>query len=159
MYTRGSKFVRTDIWREGKWLDMWSVVHVLSGVSIGLGLYFLHLGAVASLALTFVSLVAYELWEAMVKIEEAPTNRCMDVVVGMVGFVPTFFLVAPILSTLQHVLLFVGILIANITMAAIGWHASQKAAELERRMYTRFAAQRAHFIARQRKLRAQFKQQ
>ena len=44
-------------------------------------------------------------------------------------------------------------------MAAIGWHASQKAAELERRMYTRFAAQRAHFIARQRKLRAQFKQQ
>ena len=113
MYTRGSKFVRTDIWREGKWLDMWSVVHVLSGVSIGLGLYFLHLGAVASLALTFVSLVAYELWEAMVKIEEAPTNRSMDVVVGMVGFVPTFFLVAPTLSTLQYVLLFVGILIAN----------------------------------------------
>ena len=25
-------FVRSDIWREGQWLDLWSVVHLLSGI-------------------------------------------------------------------------------------------------------------------------------
>lgn len=150
-------FVRTDMWREGKWLDMWSVVHVLSGISIGLGLYFLHLGALASVALTFVSLVAYELWEAMVKIEEAPTNRSMDVVVGMAGFVPTFFLIAPPLSGPILVVMFGGIFFANIALAAIGWRASQKAAKLEERMRFRFAAQRARFRERRTKLRARFK--
>jgi len=145
------------MWREGKWLDLWSVVHILSGISIGLGLYFLHLGALASVALTFVSLVAYELWEAMVKIEEAPTNRTMDVVVGMVGFIPAFFLIAPALPTTELVYTFCGIFALNTGLAAIGWHASQKAAKLEERMRLRFAAQRARLTERRLRLRKQFK--
>jgi len=146
--TKSGRFVRTDIWREGVWLDMWSVVHVLSGISIGLGLYIVHIGSLAAVALTFVSLVAYELWEMVVRIEETPTNRIMDVVVGMSGFIPTFFLAAPSVPPLHSVVLFGIVLTLNITLAAVGWHASQKAAQLERRMRQRFIAQRARFARR-----------
>src|SRR3989344_9620144 len=95
---RDGRFERTDIWREGKWLDLGSVVHVLSGFSISLGFYYLGLGAFASVALALLSLISYEMWETIVRIEETHTNRFMDVVVGMVSFVPAFFLVAPLLS-------------------------------------------------------------
>lgn len=157
--TRNGRFVRTDIWREGKWLDLWSVVHVFSGISIGLGFYFLHLGVVASVALTFISLVAYELWEAVVAIEEAPTNRFMDVVVGMIGFVPTFFLVAPSLSNPSLIATFTSIFVVNTALAATGWHASKKAAKLEQRMHARFVAQRARFRERRIKLRTRFRKE
>jgi hypothetical protein len=78
---RRFRFIRTDLWREGKWLDLWSVVHFLSGLSLGFGLSFFSFGALPSFLLTVILLIAYELWEAMVRIKEAPTNRVMDVVV------------------------------------------------------------------------------
>ena len=62
------RFARTDIWREGTWLDLWSVVHFLSGSSIGLGFYFLHFGKAASLVLALLSLISYEMWEVIVQL-------------------------------------------------------------------------------------------
>lgn len=150
---RQGRFVRTDIWREGEWLDLWSVVHFLSGVSIGLGLYFLNLGALASVLLTFVSLVGYEMWEALVKIKETPSNRCMDVVVGMTSFVPSFFFVAPALSDTLLILMFGLVLTANVVLSVFGWQASQKAAVLETVMRQKYAAQRAKLSRRGKRLR------
>src|SRR3990167_7248440 len=90
--TRDGRFERSDIWREGKWLDMWSVVHLLSGMSFGLALWVLGLGTTASIVIAFLVFVLYETWEAMVRIVETPQNRFMDVVVGMMSFAPVFFL-------------------------------------------------------------------
>jgi hypothetical protein len=93
--TRNGRFERTDIWREGKYLDLWSAVHFLSGASLGLGFYFLrflNIGVTGSIVIVFLLLVAYELWEAMVRIAETPQNRVLDVVVGMVSFLPFFLL-------------------------------------------------------------------
>src|SRR5882762_720109 len=95
--THEGRVERTDIWREGKWLDLWSAVHFLSGISVGLGFYYLHFGALASVALAFVCLTAYEMWEMIVKIEETPTNRIMDVVVGMISFLPAYFFLGPMI--------------------------------------------------------------
>ena len=151
-------FERTDIWREGKWLDLWSVVHLLSGISIGLGFYFLRFGALASVALTLVSLIAYEMWEMIVRIEETPTNRFMDVVVGMVGFLPSFFWCAPLLSSASLLRMFALVFVMNITMSVFGWRASQKAAELKARMLVRYARQRARLLKRTVQLRERFEQ-
>ncbi|HEY5383462.1 MAG TPA: hypothetical protein VIJ88_02830 [Candidatus Paceibacterota bacterium] len=157
MYTvQGGKFERTDIWREGKWLDLWSVVHLLSGVSVGFGLYFLHLGVFASVVIAFLAFVLYEMWEAIVKIEEEPTNRFMDVVVGMSGFLPAFF-VAPMLSQILCILGFGLVLTANVVMSVFGWRASQKAAALERRMRERYAKERARLIHQKSKLSRRFR--
>ena len=151
------RFERTDIWREGKWLDLWSVVHLLTGVSVGLGLYFVRFGAFASIVLALLSFVSYEMWEAMVHIEETPTNRFMDVVVGMISFLPTFFFLAPVLSIAPFVLVFVLVFAANVVTSVLGWRASQKAAALEARMRVHYARERTRLLKQKSKLQERFR--
>jgi len=154
--TREGMFERTDIWREGKWLDLWSVVHFLTGASVGLGLYFLNFGALAAVSVALIGLTAYEMWEKIVGIEETPTNRFMDVVVGMASFLPAFFLLAPVLSSTRIILAFGLVLTANIVMSVFGWLASQKAAELEKRMRARYLIERARLLERRTRLQKRF---
>lgn len=139
--TPDGKFKRTDIWREGKWVDLWSVVHFLSGSSTAFVITWLGFGFQASAVIAFLLFVAYELWEAMVKIEETPQNRFMDVVVGMVSFLPTFLLLQGI-SRSDFLGAFGLVLTVNVLLAAVGWYASKKAEEFEHRLRARFIAQR-----------------
>ncbi len=155
--TRTGKYERTDIWREGKWLDLWSVVHFLSGMSIGFAFYLVELGAVASVIIVFLGLTAYEMWEKIVGIEEAATNRVMDVVVGMVSFLPVFLYFAPALSFTSFILVSILTFTANIVGSVFGWIASQKAAELQKRSRARYLRQRARVLARAAKLREHMK--
>lgn len=150
-------FRRRDLWREGKWLDLWSVVHLLSGLSLGLGISYIDVGALASSLLVFLLLTSYEMWEAMVRIEETPANRCMDVVVGMVGFLFTFFILTPRLTEPNLLFSFETVLTANVIFAAIGWRASQKAAALKVRMRKRFLEKRIVLLRRESRLRKKFK--
>ncbi|MFA6585430.1 MAG: hypothetical protein WCS97_03230 [Candidatus Paceibacterota bacterium] len=150
------RIIRVDMWREGKWLDLWSVVHFLSGISIGFVFYFLSFGILASTLLVLLSLIAYELWEMVVQIEEAPTNRFMDVVVGMIGFVFIFFILAPRLSDSAFILWFGLLLTANVVTSILGWHASQKAAELKKRVHARLLIQRKKLLKRKMQLRNKF---
>lgn len=151
--SRDGRLQRTDIWREGKWLDLWSVVHVLSGVSMGLTAALLPFGTAASVVIAFLLLVAYEMWEAMVKIEETPQNRVMDVVVGMASFVPTLILLAPHLSGTVFILTFGLILTVNIVMSVFGWLASRKAAALEHRLRFEIEEQKRKFEVRRARAR------
>jgi hypothetical protein len=148
------RFERTDIWREGKWLDLWSVVHFLSGVSFGLGMMVFGFGTVASIVIVFLLLVGYEMWEAMVKIHETPQNRFMDVVVGMTSFLPTFFFLHG-LSTTYFILTFGLVLTLNIVLAVFGWLASQKAAGLEEKLRSEFIEQRRLMRERRERRRLQ----
>ena len=152
--TRDGRLIRTDIWREGKWLDLWSVVHFLSGISLGLGLYFFKLGTISSIIIVFILLVAYEMWEAMVKIEETPQNRFMDVVVGMGSFVPTFLFLAPMLAGAYLILIFGLFLTFNIVLATFGWLESRKADELEKKLRADLMERRARFMAERARRRA-----
>jgi hypothetical protein len=155
--TRDGRFERTDIWREGKYLDLWSVVHFLSGASLGLGFYFLRfldLGVTGSIVIVFLLLVAYELWEAMVKIAETPQNRILDVVVGMTSFLPVFLLLAPLLSQALLIFTFGIVLTANVVFATFGWLESRKAEELEAKLRADLAKQRARFVERSIRRRA-----
>ena len=144
--TRDGRFERTDRWREGKWIDLWSVVHFLTGMSLGLGMLLFRFGTTSSVIIVFLLLVAYEMWEAMVKIEETPQNRFMDVVVGMASFLPTFLFLAPALSRYQLILLFGFVLTANVVMATLGWLESRKADELEKKLRAEFMERRAQFV-------------
>ncbi|MCR4325882.1 MAG: hypothetical protein NUV59_03725 [Patescibacteria group bacterium] len=153
---RAIVFERTDIWREGKWLDLWSVVHFLSGVSVALGLALLGFGMPAAFVISFLMLVAYEMWEAMVKIEETPQNRVMDVVVGMMSFAPTFLYFTPILSgdMYLYIVVFGIVLAVNIALATFGWLASHKAAVLEEKVRTEYEQRIEKLRARRARKRA-----
>ncbi len=152
-----SGFMRTDLWREGAWLDLWSVVHFLSGSSIGLGLSFLHFGAAASVVLVLLSLISYEMWEALVHIQETPANRFMDVLVGMVSFLLTFFFLVPRLSLPTLVRTFGLIFTINILLSIFGWRASQKAALFEKHLRARYATQHTQFLEQKAHLRKTFR--
>ncbi|MBM3261803.1 hypothetical protein FJY93_05355 [Candidatus Kaiserbacteria bacterium] len=151
--TRDGRFERTDIWREGKWLDLWSVVHFLSGISIGLGIAFFDFGTIASTVIVFILLVAYEMWEAMVQIHETPQNRVMDVVVGMASFLPTFAYFGRAHESSAFILAFGIVLTLNIVLATMGWYESRKAAALESRLRAELKEQRQKFKERREKAR------
>ncbi len=137
---REGKYIRTDIWREGQWLDLWSVVHFLTGAAIGFFPRYLGVDAVPAFAIVFLLLVMYEMFEAMAKIEETPSNRVMDVVVGMTSFTPAFFWNETL--TLSTSILACGIILtASISLATLGWMASRKASVLEAKMHAEFDAQ------------------
>ena len=146
-----------DMWRQGKWLDLWSVVHFLSGILIGLGFYFLHVGAFASVALALVSLVAYEMWERLMQMEETFANGCMDVVVGMFSFLLAFFIFAPLLSGVLLVLAFGAVLVVDTVMSIFGWRASQKAAILKKRVLATYDNERARFLKQKKYLQEKFR--
>ena len=154
--TRDGKFERTDIWREGKWIGLWSVVHLLSGASVGFSIAWLGFGFAASAVIAFLLFVAYELWEAMVKIHETPQNRSMDVVAGMVSFMPTFFLMQGVAGP-TFILMFGLVLTVNVVLATFGWLASRKAEEFEQRLRSEFVAQRERLRERRVRLRAAMK--
>ncbi len=141
-------FTRTDIWREGEWLDLWSVVHLLSGVLLGLSFYALHIGAVAAVVSGVLLLAVYELWEGSVQIEETPANRVLDIATGMASFLLVFFVVAPALSGEAFAYFFAVVSVADIVMSVLGWRASQKAAVLKKRLQAGFEARRARFFRR-----------
>ena len=123
-------FVRTDIWREGKYLDLWSIPHFLSGMMIALLTHLLGFETVLAFAIAFIGTAGYELWEGWIGIEETRMNRFLDVVVGMMSFTPTFLLASMFSQMIDlSILLFVGTCDAVLTY--LGWKAAQRAAVLE----------------------------
>ena len=151
--TRDGRFVRTDMWREGKWLDLWSVVHFLSGMSLGFAAPYFNFGTVPTIVIVFLLLVGYEMWEAMVRIHETPQNRFMDVVVGMTSFLPIFLLLRSYTLDYRYILAFVVTFALNITLSTLGWRESQKAAALEKRLRAEYEEQRRKFRERRNRLR------
>ena len=141
---------RTDIWREGKWLDLWSIVHLFTGIFTGFILELFRFGIAASIVIALLIFVAYELWEAMVKIHETPQNRFMDVVVALVSFVPTF-LFASTLSVRGFFIIWALVTVVWVTMSTIGWFASVKAAEFESRVRQEIAERKERRIKRREK--------
>ncbi len=140
--SQNSKYGRTDIWREGKWIDLWSAVHLLSGASVGFLLYLLKFSGWEAAIIALLLFILYEMWEVMVQIAEARANRFMDVVFGMISFLPTFFLWAPSLSLTPLIFIFGLILTINIVGSVFGWMASRKAEVLEGKIRLKYRQKR-----------------
>jgi hypothetical protein len=147
------RFVRTDIWHEGKYLDLWSIPHILSGIVVGLTAHFIGFATIPSFVIAFLVLVGYEMFEVIAKIEETRANRFLDVVVGMASFTPTF-LFAPSLTTEQAVAALVAVATIDAVLSWFGWRASHKASVLEATMRTEYQEQMARLRTRRRKLRS-----
>lgn len=75
-----------DIWKHGTYVDMWSIVHLLSGFVLA-GLFFLFGFSfpVAIISSVFL-LLFWEVFEAAVKIIEPSINVIVDIIIGFVGF-------------------------------------------------------------------------
>ncbi len=147
LLTRDGKFIRTDIWREGKYLDLWSVPHFLSGMCVAFALFFLGFALNAALTIAFLLLVAYEMFEVIAQIEETRWNRVLDVVVGMASFAPTFLLAHFFPQT--HVIgAFMIVTVLDSVLSFFGWQASQKASILEGKLRAEVTREKERFSKR-----------
>jgi len=142
--SRDGKFIRTDIWREGDYLDLWSVPHFLSGMAVAFTLFFTGFATNAAFIIAGLLLIAYEMFEVIAKIEETRWNRVLDVVVGMTSFTPTFLLL-PQVSRTYAITAFIVVVILDTVLSYFGWLASHKAFVLEQAMRTEFEKEKARF--------------
>jgi hypothetical protein len=75
-----------DIWKHGKYVDTWSVVHFLSGFLLVAVFYMLEYQFTSALGLSILLLIAWEGFEWLTKIIEPSINVVMDIIIGLLGF-------------------------------------------------------------------------
>ena len=142
------KFTRMDVWRkEGKYVDLWSALHVLSGVMLGFLPRYFGFGMVATFLIVFLLLIIYEMFEVIVKIEEFPTNRVTDVLFGMLGFTPAYLFDQTLPGSTSLVYATI-VTTADILVSIVAWTSSYKAFALEEKLRLEMQEQRAKFLAR-----------
>ncbi len=77
---------RKGIWREGKFIDLWSLVHFIGGFTIGAYLVFLNVEPYIASAIAVALFVGWEFVEYLIKIHEHASNRLSDLVFDYSGF-------------------------------------------------------------------------
>lgn len=158
MQLKNGRLVRTDIWREGTYLDLWSIPHFLSGMSVALGLFILGLSFYAAMIVGFFMLVAWEFFEYFADIEEGRMNSLMDVVVGMASLVPTFIWAGD--QSFQAVVVaFAAVTAIDLMLSTFGWMASHKAHVLERKLIAEFEQRREQVRERRRLIKQRIAEQ
>lgn len=75
-----------DIWKHGTYVDLWSVPHLLTGVALGMGAYWIGFSFIEATVYVLLLLVAWEGYEFVIGILENAENVVLDIVIGMLGF-------------------------------------------------------------------------
>lgn len=71
-----------DIWKEGKYLDFWSIIHLVDGMFVAGIFILIGLKIEIGFLLSFIISVVWELVEP----PEAFWNKILDVITTMAGF-------------------------------------------------------------------------
>ncbi|OHB10225.1 MAG: hypothetical protein A3G05_01965 [Candidatus Zambryskibacteria bacterium RIFCSPLOWO2_12_FULL_45_14] len=108
-----------DIWKHGKYLDLWSLVHFLSGFVFGGLFYWLGFGFVWAFIYSALLLILWEVFEFFIKIIEPSLNVAVDIFAGLVGF----FLAAWLyfLETQFNLTLYLGIVALTLLLSLWGF--------------------------------------
>jgi hypothetical protein len=77
--------MQKDFWTEGKYIDLWTINHVLSGVLSGSILHFLGTSLAWSFAISSILFIGWEVIERIFEVE-AVTNQIMDLIADYVGY-------------------------------------------------------------------------
>jgi hypothetical protein len=113
---------RINIWAEGRFIDLWTVVHFLTGVLLGFTLFIFDfpIPLIWVFVVVLVFLVLWELFEYIRKIKETAGNRIVDILIAVVGFALTMF-AYPILEPEFANIIGIIILVIYLTLGLSGW--------------------------------------
>lgn len=75
-----------DVWKHGKYLDLWSLVHFLSGFVLCGLFYWLEFSFIWALIYSSILLSLWEVLEFFISIIEPSLNVIVDIIVGLLGF-------------------------------------------------------------------------
>lgn len=112
-------------WREGRFYDRWMLVHFVSGVAGGFGNLFFGLTTLGVVGVGLAVMAAWELGEALFGVNEAWSNRLLDVVVGVAG-VGLALLATPLLTLRGRQIAFVTTFAIAAGASAAGWLAYRR---------------------------------
>lgn len=70
---------------EGRYFDLWMLVHLVSGVAGGFSNVIFRLAPAVVIALGAAVMVLWEVGEYVMGVRESPVNRIIDVLIGLVG--------------------------------------------------------------------------
>ena len=86
------KRVRRDWWKRGRALDLWSIPHFLFGILMAMLPPLAGMPLFSALLLTLVLGIGWEFYEKLAGIKETTLNGIFDVILPVVAFTGTSFL-------------------------------------------------------------------
>jgi len=118
-------------WEEGVVFDFWSIVHSNTGAIMAMIVPLVVGGAFLSYFIALVLMVVWELYEAIVGIEEHIENRISDIVFGTLGYSIAYNFIPR--DGLRHFVFLAIFIIIACVLGFFGWKAyhsrRQKAVE------------------------------
>lgn len=117
-------------WEEGRYWDLWMIVHFWSGVVLAFVIPFINAPIEFLIGLAFLCLIAWELIEYFFDIHEVIENRILDIIFGLAGLLLFSNYLIPLLQ--RESLFgfgFVLTLVILVTLGVLGWKAYRERAE------------------------------
>ncbi len=75
------------LWAEGRYVDLWTVPHILAGVILAAVFNWLGISFWLNLLLSSILIISWEFFELhFLNVHEHLSNKVMDVVTGWLGF-------------------------------------------------------------------------
>ena len=81
------------IWTMKKYIDLWSLNHILAGSILACLFLFFNVHFFPAIAISFFILLGWEFYELTHNVCETIYNRIFDMIVGMAGFLIANYLV------------------------------------------------------------------
>jgi|GEM_PF-1163234 len=113
-------------WREGRYLDLWTVVHLFAGLMVGIGGLFLNISFWKSFVIGVIVFSVWEFFEHLRGITESLENRVIDVVIALIGIFLIFSFVSFAPQSVEFLLLSASIFVVYVGLAIRGWFAFLK---------------------------------
>jgi len=111
------------IWREGKYVDLWSLNHTLIGAVLAGFFEIVGVPVIISLIISTLVIVGWEFWEVFKKISEAFWNKIIDVVTGILGFLGMHYLLG---VSSHELILFLIVLAVYLVLEVWGYWVYKK---------------------------------
>jgi hypothetical protein len=108
-------------WSHGKYLDYWSLIHLLTGLILGIGALFVSEERFLSLVLIFILLIIYEILETKTQVSENIENIALDIIVGSTGGAVALFLLPLTMSTNNILGILALAVILDMIFVSRGW--------------------------------------
>jgi len=121
-FEKRAKKITTTTWEHGRYFDLWSIIHTLTGVILGTLATILNINFFTALFITAVLMILWEVLEVVFEMAEDIQNVITDVVVGLSGFflINLLFVIWP--SLLNYLpLILIALLIIYISLNYNGW--------------------------------------
>lgn len=119
----------TFSWEEGRYFDLWMVVHILAGFTLGLLAEVIGFTTFTALLIIIPMLVLWEVGEYMKGVKEHAENQVIDVVVAIVAALVAIEWIGDVVAsdTTFALFLFSSIMLGVLTL--IGWLAYRRRKE------------------------------